>query len=236
MSCDYADDAFLISRFPGVVTAIPGSWQVSVGAPVVAGDYGVEVDAATYSATVGAAEPVSQVRDKIKVALAAQNPLVLAVSSTGTDSLLLRELSSGLVSTVLPVFPAGGALTVTQITPQDNAVYRATWLESTKCMVDCRWFRGCCAEFTLAHAAYTAFFLALFEGTDGTGLDASAYSRLRLGPGEVQRYLSAGSAPPEFLQRNNYGELALMLTRRRVPGLLVSGGPSARYPTAGGRW
>lgn len=255
MNCEPADDAFLIAHFPDVVQAVPGTWTAQVVALVdpVAGEFGLEVNGIFYPATPAVAFPpdtANTARDKLKAGLAQQDPIVVAVSSLGTDSLQLKELSVGFVTSVLAVVPsdpAGGNIAVTQTVPQDNQEERERWLTRARCWVDCRWFSNCdgCEEFKLVHAAYAAWAITRYGGLFGSGtssgsgggIDAGMAKKLRLGPAEIDRIVNGNATPSEdVLMRNKYGELVLARMKARVPTFLASGGPSRNYPLVRYPW
>lgn len=227
--CVYADDAYLIAAFPGVVVTAPETWLVTVLA-AQAGQYAVLLGASGYP-VVAAVDPVPPevavdlpaIADGLVTALGA-SPLA-AVAPTGANALTVASVAS--TSLALTVTgPAENTISATLISGGDtNAASRAFWLERAKCgLPPCCAFVCCRADFTLMHAALAAHLLYVYGNVSPTGGSASAFQSMRLGPASLTKGKSEWSGNPAdtFLDSTAPGQLYLYLRSKYVLPIMCS--------------
>lgn len=227
--CVYADDAYLIAAFPGVVVLTPETWLVAVLA-AAAGEYSVSLGAAQYPVTAALAPVYPQVAvnvaaiaDGLVGALGAS--LIAAVSPTGDASLLVASVASTSL-TLTVAGPAVDTISATLISGGDsNATARTFWLDRAKCGIPpCCTFGGCIADFTLMHAALAAHLLYVYGNVSPTGGSASAFQSMRLGPASLTKGKSEWSGNPAdaFLDTTAPGSLYLYLRSKYVLPIMCS--------------
>lgn len=216
-ACVFADDAYLIAAFPGVVVLTPETWLVTVEAAQV-GAYKVLLGAAQYPATADADSTVTTIADDLVTALGAS--LLAAVSPTGDDSLLVSQVDLATPLALTVEGPAADTIAATLVSGGDsNATSRAFWLERAKCgLPPCCYFTSCVGDYTLMHAALAAHLLFVFGNLTGTGGSASAFQSMTLGPASLNKGASAWSGNPAdtMLDTTGPGQLYLLLRTRYV--------------------
>lgn len=227
--CVYADDAYLIAQFPGVVVLAPETWLVTVLAAQV-GQYSVSLGASQYPATAALAPvypevavSVPAIADGLVNALGAS--LIAGVSPTGDNGLLVASVAS--TSLALTVAgPAADTISATLIAGGDtNAASRLFWLERAKCgLPPCCAFGCCIADFTLMHAALAAHLLYVYGNVSPTGGSASAFQSMRLGPASLTKGKSEWSGNPAdaFLDTTAPGSLYLYLRSKYILPIMCS--------------
>jgi len=215
--CVFADDAYLIAAFPGVVVLTPETWLVTVLAAQV-GTYKVLLGAAQYPSIADADSTVTTIADGLVTALGAS--LLAAVSPTGDDALLVSQVVLGMPLALTVEGPAVDTIEATLVSGGDNNVtQRAFWLERAKCgLPPCCVFTSCIADFTLMHAALAAHLLFVFGNLSGTGGSASNFQSMILGPATLNKGVSAWSGNPADAQLDTTGpgQLYLLLRSRYV--------------------
>jgi hypothetical protein len=226
-TCTYADDDYLLVAFPAVQVLVAESWQVNVVA-AAEGEYAVDFLGASYPYAAGAGESAADIALGLLGALSGQ--MQAAVGLSGGAGLLVVGASA----TPLDLEVSGpneGDITATLLpgSGDANAAQRAFWLERAKCGLP-----PCCAvtckdDYTLMHAALAAHYLLYYGNTGKTGSAAGDWNRMRLGPAELSKGVSAwaASSPADAdLAKTGPGQLFLALRSKYVFGVAVScGGP-----------
>jgi len=222
--CVFADDAYLIAAFPGVVVLAPETWLVTVLA-AQAGTYKVLLGAAQYPVEAADAPVYPQVEaevgaiaDGLVGALGAS--LLAAVAPTGDDALLVQQVNLANPLALTVEGPADDTISAALVSGGDtNAASRAFWLERAKCgLPPCCAFGCCTGDFTLMHAALAAHWLFVFGNLTGTGGSANNFQSMTLGPASLNKGQSAWSANPADadLAQTAPGQLYLQLRARYV--------------------
>ena len=228
--CVYADDAYLIARWPQVVVSTPGIWLVVV-ASVAVGDYTVTVAGIPYTYAADGTETVTVIRDEL-LALISMG-LFVAVSPPGAAGLTLAQVQPGTVTVTAagPSGPAPSEVTITQTAGSDNSATRALWLESAKCgLPDCCFFQSpggwcgptpapdCTTDFTIMHASLAAHMIIMATSMGPTGFSAGSFETMKLGPASLTRATNNYATGVENdLGRTEPGKLVLALQRRYLP-------------------
>lgn len=227
MACTFADDAYLILSWPGVVIRTGERWLVGVDTVLAqTGAYTVTMQALPYqyAATVPP-DDAQAIRDELLVPLSLQ--VTAAASPQGLTGILLQEVvQPGVVPAglaITAVGPAVDTMTAALISGGDgNAAQRLYWLEAVKCgMPPCCAFT-CKNDFTVAHAALAAHWLfsTMPQNVGSTGGGANDFERMRLGPASLERGVSVwgqgGAAADADLARTAPGRLFLAIRRRYI--------------------
>lgn len=225
----YADDAYLIAAFPGVVVTTPEQWLVTVLA-AQAGEYAVLFGASEFP-VVAAVAPVPPevaiaapaIAGGLVTALGA-SPLA-AVAPAGANSLTVSALYPATLALTV-TGPAVDAIEATLVSGGDtNAASRAFWLERAKCgLPPCCAFMCCTSDFTLMHAALAAHLLYVYGNVSPTGGSAVAFQSMRLGPASLTKGKSEWSGNPAdtFLDTTAPGQLYLFLRSKYVLPIMCS--------------
>ena len=219
-TCPYADDAYLVQHWPGVVARTGEVWLVSV-ASAVTGLYSVTMQGLPYEylATAPPDDPPA-VRNGLLVPLGLQ--VVAAAAPQGLAGLVLREVvQPGQVPAGLAVSVAGPAPDVVAaalVSGGDaNAALRLHWLEAVKCSLPACGPCGvtCAADFTMMHAALAAHWLFVTApgNVGSTGAGANNFDSMRLGPASLTKGGKSkwGKGADAALGELTPGELYLML-------------------------
>lgn len=217
--CIFADDAYLVAAFPGVVQTTYERWAVAVLA-AQAGTYTVASNGAEFPYDASDEATATTVRDGLITALGAQ--MFAAVAPSGTNALLLDALSGPLALTAMG--PAVDTIEATLVSGGDgNAAGRAFWLARAKC-----WLPPCCLilcadDYTLMHAALAAHYIDLFAGGASTGAGTlGKYKSMRLGPASLEaaaKAWAAGNPADADLDDGGPGSLYLAIRARYIFGL-----------------
>jgi len=222
MSCTFADDAFLIAAFPGVVKRTPEQWVVAVLSAAV-GNYTVNISSAAFIAAALIGEDASDIRYGLLSTLGGQ--MFAAVSAVGAASLVLSALSAttGLALTVSG--PGEGTIEATLVagTGDSNAAQRALWLEEAKCGLPPCCAVTCARDFTMMHAALAAHLIFTMGNLGATGASANDFDSMTLGPASLKRGMSvsawAAASPADAdLATTGPGQLYLRIRSRYVFG------------------
>lgn len=228
-TCTPADDAYLVTAWPGVVARTGERWLVTVAEALAqTGTYSVTMTGLpfAFAATVPP-DDATTIRNGLLSALGGQ--ALAAVSPQGSTGILLQEVvppppatPTGLAVTVSG--PAADTIAATLISGGDsNAAQRAYWLESVLCMLPpCAVFCRCPGDYTRMHAALAAHYLYTTApsnvGSSGSG--ANDFERMRLGPAELSRgtgaWGQAGAAADADLARTVPGRFFLALRRKYI--------------------
>ena len=196
-TCEPADDAFLVLRWPGVVTRLPERWLIAVSAPnAQTGPYAIEMQSLPYDyqATVPP-DDAPAIRNGLLFALGGQ--LVAAAAPQGSSALLLTEVPPAPGYTppglgIVVTGPANDTITATLLPGGGdvNAATRAAWLEATLCCLPpCCAFGSCPGDYQRMHAALAAALIYLSKpaNINGSGGGANDFQRMRLGPAELEK-------------------------------------------------
>ena len=224
--CVFADDAYLIAAYPGVVVRGPETWAVAV-LDAQAGEYSVSLGASQFP--VVAVDPptwpeVAVTKPAISDGLlnALGGSVLVAVAPSGDDAVLVQALGP----TTLDLTVAGPAVDTIEATlvsgGDTNAAQRALWLERAKCgLPPCCAFGCCIADFTAMHAALAAHLLYVFGNLSGSGGSAGNFQSMRLGPASLAKGASAWTNNPAdtFLDTTAPGQYYLLLRSRYVMGI-----------------
>lgn len=219
MDCTFADDAYLVAAFPGVVQSVPERWAVTVLA-AQEGAYTLTAQGASYGFEAELGATMTDVRDGLRAALGAQ--MFAAVVSSGANAIVLQEASQGPLGLTV-TGPANGTITATLINGGDgNAAGRSFWLEKVKC-----WLPPCClvtckADYPLMHAALAAHYIDKFAGgSSGGTASMGQFQSMRLGPASLEAAAKAwANANPAdaVLDDGGPGSLYLSIRARYVFG------------------
>lgn len=247
--CTYADDAYLLVAFPAVQVVAVEAWQVNVVEAVDGGEYSVDFLGASYPYTAQVGDTVDDIAAGLLAALSGQ--MFAAVGQSGAAGLLVVAATA----TPLELTVSGpnlGSITATLMpgSGDANAAQRAFWLERAKCGLPLCCKVTCKADYTLMHAALAAHYLMYYASAGGGqpilqgggnagggGQAAGDWERMRLGPAELSRGVSAwaaGGAADADLAKTGPGQLYLLLRGKYVFPVMVSCGigcgPSWLYP------
>ncbi len=228
MTCTPADDAFLVAAWPGVVVRLGERWLVAVDPELVAtGVYTVTMGGLPYQYAATVPPDTAQtVVGGLLVPLSLQ--VQAAASPQGLYGILLQE-----IPTPPPAQPAGLAVTVDGPVPDaisaalvsggdGNATARAFWLNAVLCGLPPCCLITCPADYTLMHAALAAHWIysTMPQNVGSTGSSANDFERMRLGPAELARGVSAwgagDAAADADLARTVPGQFFLALRARYV--------------------
>ena len=198
--CVYADDAYLIFSFPGVVVTLPEKWLVTVLAAQV-GEYAVNLGASAYPVDAAVAPVFPEVAvslpaiaDGLVTALGAST--LAAVAPAGANSLTIQALAPASLGLTV-TGPAVDTIEATLVSGGDtNAATRAFWLERAKCGLP-----PCCVVTCPA-----------------------AFQSMRLGPASLTKGKSEWSGTPAdaFLDTTAPGSLYLYLRSKYVLPIMCS--------------
>lgn len=233
MTCTYANDAFLVARFPGVVLRTGEVWLVVVDpGNVASGAYTVTMQGLPYSYTATVPpDDGGDIRDGLLAPLGLQ--LQAAASPQGATGITLREVvQPGVVPTGLAVTvtgPAADTISATLVSGGDgNSTERAYWLEAVKCgLPPCCWVT-CSADYTLMHAALAAHYLftTMPQNIGSTGAGANMFESMRLGPASLNKGVVAwgqnGNSADADLAQTAPGRVFLAIRRRYVFPILCA--------------
>lgn len=233
MTCTYADDAFLVARFPGVVLRTGEVWLVVVDpGNVTSGAYTVTMQGLPYAYTATVPpDDGGDIRDGLLAPLGLQ--LQAAAAPQGATGITLREVvQPGVVPTGLAVTVAGPAadtISETLVSGGDgNSTERAYWLEAVKCgLPPCCWVT-CSADYTLMHAALAAHYLftTMPANIGSTGAGANMFESMRLGPASLNKGVvawgQAGNSADADLAQTAPGRVFLAIRRRYVFPILCA--------------
>lgn len=215
-TCVYADDAYLIAAFPGVVVRTPETWLVAVVAAQV-GAYAVGLSGAPFPYDASAEDDTADIADALVGLLGGQ--MLAAVSPVGASALSLAAVGPAAL-TVTATGPDEGDITATLTGGGDsNAASRAFWLDRAKCGLPPCCVVTCAADYTLMHAALAAHLLFTMGNLGATGATANDFESMRLGPASLTRGVSAWAAasPADAdLAKTGAGQLFLSLRARYV--------------------
>ena len=223
MACTFADDAFLIAAFPGVVKRTPEQWVVAVLASAVGG-YTVNISGAAFVAPALLGESTSDIRYSLQASLGGQ--MFAAVSPVGAASLVVSATSAvtGLALTVSG--PAVDTIEATLVagTGDSNAAQRALWLEEAKCGLPPCCVVTCARDYTMMHAALAAHLIFEAAAIGATGASANDFDSMTLGPASIKRGLSvsswAAASPADGdLATTGPGKMFLRIRSRYVFGV-----------------
>ncbi len=191
MTCTYADDAYLIAAFPGVVVRTPEMWLVTVLAAQV-GAYTVTLAGAPFAYAAVAEDDESDIADGLIGLLGGQ--MLATVSLVGASALSLGVLGPAALD-VTATGPAVDTIEATLVSGGDsNATARAFWLERAKCGLPPCCVVTCAADYTLMHAALAAHLLFTMGNLGASGSAANDFESMRLGPAALTRGVSAWAA------------------------------------------
>lgn len=212
VTCTFADDAYLVSAFPGVVATSPERYAVAVLA-ALPGEYVVTSNGADFPYTASAEDDATDIRNGLLALLGLQ--VGFAVAPSGANALLLEAAEGSLGLTVTG--PAVDTIEATLIAGGDgNATSRAFWLERAKC-----WLPPCCvitcaSDFTLMHAAVAAHYIDKFAGGASTGTATMGqFKSMRLGPASLEAAAKAWTtANPADSDMDDGGPGSLYLSIR----------------------
>lgn len=247
--CTYADDAYLLVAFPAVQVVAAEAWQVNVVVAVEGGEYSVDFLGASYPYAAQAGDTVDDIAAGLLAALSGQ--MLAAVGQSGPAGVLV------VAATATPLDlevtgPNDGDITAALLpgSGDTNAAQRAFWLERAKCGLPpcCR--VTCKDDYTLMHAALAAHYLLYYGSVGGGqptlqgggnagggGQAAGDWERMRLGPAELSRGVSAwaaGGAADADLAKTGPGQLFLQLRGKYIFGVMTSCGigcgPPYLYP------
>jgi hypothetical protein len=227
VTCTFADDAFLVARFPGVVLRTGEVWLVAVDEALAqSGAYTVTMQGLpyAYAATVPP-DDGQAIRDGLLPPLSLQ--LAAAVAPQGLTGIVLREVvQPGVVPTGLAVTvtgPAADTIEATLVSGGDgNAAERTYWLEAVKCGLPPCCAVRCAADFTLMHAALAAhyIFTTMPQNIGSTGAGANAFERMSLGPAALSKGVVAwgqgGNSADADLAQTAPGRVFLAIRRRYI--------------------
>lgn len=233
MACTYADDAYLIARWPQVVVSTPGIWLATV-LLVVAGNYTLTVGGIPYVYAADGTETAEVIRDEL-IALVSLS-LFVGVSPTGANAITLAQVQVGALTVTFtgPTDPEPDPpeVSLAQTAGTSNAAFRALILEEAKCGTpDCCTFTSagcacglplttCESDFTLWHASMAAHLIIAAQAMGPSGYSASSFQSMRLGPASLTRGANNYATPTETdLARTEPGKVVLMLRRRYLPPL-----------------
>lgn len=223
MACTYADDAFLIAAFPGVVKRTPEQWVIAVLASAV-GNYTVNISGAPFVAPALLGESTSDIRYSLQASLGGQ--MFAAVSPVGAASLVISAASAttGLALTVSG--PAVDTIEATLVagTGDSNAAQRALWLEEAKCGLPPCCVVTCARDYTMMHAALAAHLIFTMGNLGATGASANDFDSMTLGPASLKRGLSvsqwAAASPADGdLATTGPGQMYLRIRSRYIFGV-----------------
>lgn len=226
MTCTFADDAFLIAAFPGVVKRTPEQWVVAVLAAAV-GNYTVTISGAGFVAAALLGETTGDIRASLQASLGGQ--MFAAVAPVGTASLVLSALSAtaGLALTVSG--PAVNTIEATLVagTGDSNATARTLWLEEAKCGLPPCCVVTCARDYTMMHAALAAHLIFEAAGIGSTGASANDFDSMTLGPATLKRGVSvsawAQASPADAdLATTGPGKMFLRIRSRYIFGVRCS--------------
>lgn len=227
--CTFADDAYLVAAWPGVVTRAGERWLVVVQAAAT-GLYTVTMAGLPFEYVAAVPDPdatTAAVRNGLLSPLGAQ--VFAAASPQGLAGILLQEvvppppaLPTGLA--VSASGPAPDTIAATLVSGGDaNAAARAYWLDAVKCSLPpCALFACCPEDFTRMHAALAAHWIYTTkpENIGQAGGGANDFAAMRLGPAALTRGQSqwslAGQAADGDLARTVPGQYFLSLRRKYI--------------------
>lgn len=218
--CTFADDAYLIAAFPGVVQTVPERWAVAVLA-AQAGAYAITMNGAEYPFDAGAEDNATGVRDGLLAALGGQ--MQAAVAPSGANAIILQAASSASLGLTVEG-PADDTIEATLISGGDgNAAGRAFWLERAKCWLPPCCLITCASDYTMMHAALAAYYIDKFAGGASTGsATMGAYKSMRLGPASLEaaaKAWAAGNPADADLDDGGPGSLYLAIRARYIFGV-----------------
>lgn len=226
MTCTYADDAFLIAAFPGVVKRTPEQWVVAVLASAV-GDYTVTMSGAGFVAAALLADSTADIRAGLQTSLGGQ--MFAAVAPVGTASLVLSALSATAGLAVTVSGPVDDTISATLVpgTGDSNADTRALWLEEAKCGLPPCCVVTCARDYTMMHAALAAHLIFEAAATGTTGYNANDFDSMTLGPAQLKRGKSieawAEASPADAdLATTGPGKMFLRIRSRYIFGVRCS--------------
>lgn len=218
--CTFADDAYLIAAFPGVVKTTPEVWAVAVLA-AQAGAYSVDSNGAEFPFEAAAEDDATGIRNGLLAALGGQ--MFAAVAPSGVNAIVLQATSSASLGLTVSG-PAVDTIEATLVSGGDgNAAGRAFWLERAKC-----WLPPCClitctSDYTLMHAALAAHYIDLFAGGASTGsATMGKFRSMRLGPASLEataKAWAAGNPADSDLDDGGPGSLYLAIRARYIFGV-----------------
>lgn len=229
MPCIPADDAFLVSAWPGVVVRTGERWLVTVDPALVStGVYTVTMGGLPFQYAAAVPPDTSAtIVQGLLVPLGLQ--FLASASPQGLSGILLQEIPpappaqpGGLAVTASGPIP--DAITATLVSGGDgNATQRAYWLEWVRCQLPgCDCVQYCGNDYMLMYAALAAhwIYLTMPANIGSTGAGANDFRRMRLGPGELEKALSTwaegGAAADADLARTVPGQFFLALRRKYV--------------------
>lgn len=227
MNCTLADDAYLIAAWPGVVVRTGERWLVAVDPNLAAtGVYTVTMGGLPYqyAATVPP-DTAQSVVQGLLLPLSLQ--VQAAASPQGLYGILLQEVPpppaqpAGLAVAVSG--PGPDSITATLISGGDgNATQRALWLDAVLCGLPPCCAVRCPGDWTRMHAALAAHWIysTMPQNVGSTGGGANDFERMRLGPAELSRGVSAwgagDAAADADLARTVPGQFFLALRARYI--------------------
>lgn len=215
--CTYADDAFLVQAYPGVVVLFNQQWQLTfVNAQT--GDYTVTINGIsyTYSATTPP-DDVTVIRDGVRAAIT--TPLV-ATNIFGADRLDLAEVEAGTITDFSATAPDPADISLVQTVAADNIAAREFWLAQARCLLNCCLIPPCHQE--LYHASMAAHLLMTSANTDSNGFAASDFEEWRLGPATLRKGAAANDPSDGELGTTVPGRRVLELRRLYIPAVACS--------------
>lgn len=229
MTCTPADDAFLTTAWPGVVTRSGERWLVVVDSQnVQTGVYTVSMAGLPfqYAATVPP-DSAATVQQQLLAQFGLQ--VFAASSPQGLTGILLQEVPppppsqpSGLSVTVTG--PAADTISATLVSGGDaNLATRLYWLDAVLCSLPpCCLFTSCPGDYTRMHAALAAHWIYSTkpQNVGSTGAGANDFERMRLGPAELSKGANAwgagGNTSDGDLARTVPGQYFLSLRRKYI--------------------
>lgn len=226
-NCPFADDAFLVARWPGVVVRTGEVWLVVVDpGNATTGTYTVTMQGLPYQ--YGATVPPDDgqaIRDGLLTPLGLQ--LAAAAAPQGLTGIRLQEVVQpgqvGVGLAVTATGPAVDTISAALISGGDgNAADRAYWLEAVKCGLPPCGPCGvtCPDDFTAMHAALAAHWLfsTMPSNVGSSGAGANDFESMRLGPASLNRgaatWGAGGNSADGDLARTAPGRLFLAIRRR----------------------
>jgi hypothetical protein len=231
VTCTFADDAFLVARFPGVVLRTGEVWLVVVDTVnAQTGAYSVTMQGLPYAYTATVPpDDAEAIRDGLMTPLSLQ--LQAAAALQGATGITLREVvQPGVIPTGLALTvtgPAADTIEATLVSGGDgNATERVYWLEAVKCGLPPCCYVTCAADYTLMHAALAAHYLytTMPQNIGSTGAGANAFESMRLGPASLSKGVVAwgqgGNSADADLAQTAPGRIFLAIRRRYIMPIL----------------
>jgi len=208
-----ATDAYLIAHWPAVVKVSRARWTLTI-VTAAAGTWTVTIDGTDYDFAAGGGDDEEAIRNGLALAAAVQ--LLVTVSPNLTTELVFEEIVAGSGVSIAATAPGGGALTLVQDAPTDNAAFRQLWLDAAECEINaCEW--GCTAE--MGHAALAAHFLTAPSQMTASGSSPADGASMSLGPASLTKaQVAAKTVSDSALGTTEAGRLFLFLQPRHVVG------------------